>query len=35
MKLPNIEKSNPHMSKNKKNHSLIKQKYKIVNNEES
>ena len=35
MKLPNIEKSNPQMSKNKKNHSLIKQKYKIVNNEES
>lgn len=35
MKLPNIEKSNPHMNKSKKNHSLIKQKYKIVNNEES
>ena len=35
MKLPNIEKSNPHMSKAQKSNSLIKQKYKIINNEES
>lgn len=35
MKLPNIEQSNQNMSKNKKSHSLIKQKFKIINNEES